>query len=602
MSTQPKNSNPLILDTLVTPITRRQAIQQITMVTGGGVVAANLLAACNDAPTGTQKQQGESIAPTPRNQTVIIDRLEFSVFDSFNPFTPNGQQYDAGLYQVCQEFLFYFNMVTGEITPWLATKWEYNADYTQLTLHLNPKVKWNDGQPFTTKDILFTINLLMKNPQLSGSTGYTPYVKEMAAPDAQTIIFTLKVPNPRFHYNFICGIVGGQNIVAEHVWSGKDPMTIKDNPPVRTGPYVLDRVLAAQKMYIWKKDPNYWNKAELDPKPQYVVYRMGPTLDSEVGEFQRGQLDIPANFDLTHATTLKNAGYKNMIIETQFRDPCPRGFSINSDPSKGLLADPRMHWAISYLVDRKTLAASTWYMPTIPAQYPWADYKGNDKWSNAEISAKYELTYDPKKAAALLDEMGAKVGSDGKRSYQGKPLQYEIISPAKPGDPEYLNGQKLAEEMNKVGIGAIVRYYQGAAYDDKINNGQFDMFTGWICGNTFDPGQLYTDFETRKYIPVGQNANNNKQRVRDQALSELAVKIDNIDPNAASSKDTFDQTLDAYYKALPQIPIYQTTYPTFYNTTYWTGWPTNENLYNVPSSWWGQFMFVISKLQPVSQP
>jgi peptide/nickel transport system substrate-binding protein len=600
MVKQPE-SNELI--PLTTPITRRQAMQRLALVTGSGVMAVNLLAACNDAPPSTQQKQAASLTPTPRAQTLVINQAEFTTFDSANPFIPNGQQYNAGLYQVCEEFLFYFNMVTGEITPWLAKSWEYNSNHTQMTLKLNPKAKWNDGQPFTSKDILFTLNMLLKNPQLSGSSSYTPFVKDMSAPDAQTVVFNLKDPNPRFHYNFVAGIVNGQDFVAEHIWSGKDPMTMKDNPPVRTGPYKLDRVIPAQKMFIWKKNPDYWNKDEFDPKPEYVVYRTGPTLDSEVEEFKRGQIDVPANFDLNHANAIKSGGYQNIVIENVFRDPCPRGVLINCDPSKGLLSDPRMHWVISYLIDRKTLAASTWLMPTVPAQYPWADYPGNDKWSNKDIVAKYELTFDPKKAGALLDEMGAKAGSDGKRTYQGKPLQYEIITPAKPGTPEYLNGQKLADEMGKVGITTTLRYYDGAAYDDKVNNGQFDIISGWICGNTFDPGQLYTNFEIRKYVPIGQNAfsNQNQFRVKDKTLSDLAVKIDNIDPNDPKAKATFDQALEAYYKTLPWIPVYQTTYPSFFNTSYWTGWPTNDNLYNVPSNWWGQFMFVIGKLQPAGK-
>jgi peptide/nickel transport system substrate-binding protein len=180
MFKQPENSNLMPLNT---SLTRRQAIQKLALVTGGGVVAVNLLAACNDAPSNGQNQAA-SLTPTPRNQTLVINQAEFTVFDSCNPFTPNGQQYNAGLYQVCEEFLFYFNMVTGEITPWLAKSWEYNADHTQLTVHLNPKAKWNDGQPFTSKDVLFTVNLLMKNAQLSGANSYIPFVKEMATPDA----------------------------------------------------------------------------------------------------------------------------------------------------------------------------------------------------------------------------------------------------------------------------------------------------------------------------------------------------------------------------------------------------------------------------------
>src|SRR5581483_10562390 len=123
MSTQlPKNNAPLIPGD---PITRRQAMQRFALVTGGGVMAINLLAACNDAPAANS-QKAASIIPTPRNQTVVIDQADFTVYDSFNPFTPNGQQYNAGLYQVCEEFLFYYNMVTAEITPWLAKSWDYN--------------------------------------------------------------------------------------------------------------------------------------------------------------------------------------------------------------------------------------------------------------------------------------------------------------------------------------------------------------------------------------------------------------------------------------------------------------------------------------------
>ena len=55
--------------------------------------------------------------PTPRNQTVVLDQSTFFVFDSFNPFIPNGQQYQAGFQQTCKEFLFYANYAAGKIEP-----------------------------------------------------------------------------------------------------------------------------------------------------------------------------------------------------------------------------------------------------------------------------------------------------------------------------------------------------------------------------------------------------------------------------------------------------------------------------------------------------
>ncbi|GLV55691.1 ABC transporter substrate-binding protein [Dictyobacter sp. S3.2.2.5] len=580
-------------------MSRRQALQ-LMLLTGGGLALGNVLAACSDS--SPQKQQSQSLSPTPRNQTVIVDQgPQFAVFDSFNPFIPNGQEYETGFGQICKEFLFYYNMISGEIKPWLATGWKYNNDHTQLTLNLNPKVHWNDGTPFTSKDVVFTIQMLLGNTALIGASSYTPYVKSVSAPDAHTVLFDLKSANPRFHYNFICSIVSSQEIVPEHIWSKQNPMNFKAAPPVWTGPYKLDRTIPSQFMYIWKKDPNYWNKDELDPKPQYVVYRTAPSMDSEVEQFKRAQVDVPA-FDYQHATALKNS-YSNIIIESKFRDPCPRAIGINSDPSKGLLSDPRMHWVISYLIDRKTLGQTVWPVPTPPAQYPWADYPANDKWSDPAVASKYALTYDPQKAKDLLDQMGAKADSSGKRSYKGQPLQYEIMTGAKVGDPEYINGQKLADELNKVGVGATVRYYENSVWTNKLNNGQFDITTWWLCGDVFDPGQLYTGFEISKSKPINQDASagGNLLRAQYKDLSDIATKLDSTDPQSSASKSLFSQGLEAYYKDMPLIPLYQTTYPTIFNNSYWSNWPTDDNLYQVPSNWWGQFLFVIGSLKPTGK-
>ncbi len=593
MSAQPNDHSEETL------ITRRQALQNIAFITAGGGITGSLLAACSDNNVQSTTTQ-PSLASTPRNKTLLVNVGHMTVFDSFNPFIPHGESPTAGLFQAGEEFLFYFNMVTGEMKPWLAKSWEYNADHTQMTLHLDPTAHWNDGTPFTSKDVQFTLQMLLNNPALTGASSYSPFIQSMSTPNAQTLVISLKDKNPRFHYNFICGIQAGQIIMPEHIWSKQDPMKFKEYPPVRTGPYKLDRTIPAQNMYIWKKDPNYWNKSKLDPKPEYLVFRFAPTLDSEVEEFKRAQIDVPywIRQDYAHAISIKNS-YENIIIEKKFRDPCPRAFAINCDPSKGLLAEPKMHWAISYLIDRKTLGSTVWPIPTPPAQYPWADYPSNNKWSNPQIAAKYPLTYNPQKAITLLDELGVKVGAGGKRTYQDQPLQYEIMTSDPVGGPEYTTSQKLADEMNKIGIGATVRYYQGSVWSDKFNNGQFDISAFYVCGLVFDPGQLYSGFEIRNTAPIGQDASagGNIQRVQYKDLDALALQLENVDPADPKIKAMFDQALESYYKNLPLIPTYQTANAEVFNTSYWTGWPTDDNLYQVPLDWWGQFMFVIGNLK-----
>src|SRR3546814_8184473 len=60
----------------------------------------------------------------------------------------------------------------------------------------------------------------------------------------------------------------------------EDAGTFKFNPPVQTGPYVLQEASATQLYYVWEKNPDYWNKAELDPAPQYAIWRQATEVDS----------------------------------------------------------------------------------------------------------------------------------------------------------------------------------------------------------------------------------------------------------------------------------------------------------------------------------
>ena len=171
-----------------------------------------------------------------------------------------------------------------------------------------------------------------------------------------------------------------------------------------------------------------------------------------------------------------------------------------------------------------------------------------------------------------------------------------------PGNPEFLIGQLLADELKKIGIEATVRSYQGPIFTQKYNTGDFDIISYWLCGVSFDPNQLYANLQSDRYVAIGQTAvNGNQYRVKDAELDSLSRQLDVVDPSDPKNKDLFDKALAAYYKALPGIPVIQTTYPAAFNTTYWTGWPSDEDLYQVPLNWWGQFLFVIGRLKPTGK-
>jgi peptide/nickel transport system substrate-binding protein len=94
--------------------------------------------------------------------------------------------------------MFYLNLATGELLPWLATGYKYNDTHTELTSTFDSKAMWSDGQPFTSSDFKFTVMLLRDLKDLLGGGGdLSEFVKSVETPDAHTAVIKMLKPTPR---------------------------------------------------------------------------------------------------------------------------------------------------------------------------------------------------------------------------------------------------------------------------------------------------------------------------------------------------------------------------------------------------------------------
>ena len=86
------------------------------------------------------------------------------------------------------------------IVPNVAKSWEWNDDFTQLTIKLRAGHKWSDGEPFTSADIVFYHdNLMLDTNIFETPKDYITVAGEpmtIEAPDDTTVIFTLPAPKP----------------------------------------------------------------------------------------------------------------------------------------------------------------------------------------------------------------------------------------------------------------------------------------------------------------------------------------------------------------------------------------------------------------------
>src|SRR3954469_17630723 len=73
---------------------------------------------------------------------------------NFNPWSPSNI---GGVGTIYESLFFITNVNTKDPKPLLGKSYEWNDDGTQLTITLRDGATWSDGEPFTSKDVVFTL-------------------------------------------------------------------------------------------------------------------------------------------------------------------------------------------------------------------------------------------------------------------------------------------------------------------------------------------------------------------------------------------------------------------------------------------------------------
>src|SRR6266576_1342706 len=115
-----------------------------------------------------------------------------------------------------------------EPLPGLAESWTVSEDCKVYSFKLRKGVNWHDGKPFTSADVLFSIEFVRQtNPRARGNL---LQLDKVEAPDDSTVVFTLKQPFGPFLGIFE---VGSMPIIPKHIYEGTDWKTnTYNNAPI----------------------------------------------------------------------------------------------------------------------------------------------------------------------------------------------------------------------------------------------------------------------------------------------------------------------------------------------------------------------------------
>ena len=317
-------------------VTRRKLLKGAgagALIVGGG----GLLSACGSSSTGAGTTSAAAEGKPVAGGVLRVGAQGGSNTDSLdahNVLTNTDYARTAQLYDP----LVRLNL-KGQPELVLAESVDSNKTATEWTIKLKKGVKFHDGSPLTSKDILFTFNRIVTG-EFPGSNVLGPLdLKRSTAPDDLTVV--LKYSSP---YSILYEALAGRYEYLYVVPIGYNP-----KKPIGTGPFKLKSFTPGRESVV-VKFPEYWEQ----PKPYLDEVRTININDetAQVSALQSGQVDVIDYLTAGSIATLESSGFVVSIAETGGWSP------ITMRVDKPPFTDNRVREAMKLVVDRPTMLES----------------------------------------------------------------------------------------------------------------------------------------------------------------------------------------------------------------------------------------------------
>jgi ABC-type transport system substrate-binding protein len=373
-----------------------------------------------------------------------------------------------------------------EYEPRLAEKWTSSPDARTFTFNLRTGLKWSDGEPFSSRDVLFTYKSLAN--AASGSahapkfdhvvgiadfrSGKTGDVAGFRAPDANTFVVELDQPNAAFISSISWPFYG---ILPEHILGSADIKTLADNPffmnpTVGMGPFTFVRYETDQFVEL-ARNPNYRAPVALDRIFLKPVTTDVATAQLEKGEMQLGQIS-PTDLDrLKSLPTLK--------IDSK---PGPGIVLMAVAVDQPYLQDKRIRQAMLYAIDRGGIVSQ---VLSGQASITNTHVMGPPEAIPSDLN-KYE--YNPDRARQLLKD----AGWDPERT-----IKIQWIQGIRDRDAtvQIVQGQLQAVgmkvELNPLEAGPLVENHKNRTFDLSLYGGGLYTIDGDSTSVPYQCDQAY---------------------------------------------------------------------------------------------------------------
>jgi peptide/nickel transport system substrate-binding protein len=609
---------------------RVASVAVATILAGTLVISGSVAASSASTPATGVNPANYSAGSSAFRQGVV----PWSSSISLNPYNPDFvSQGNLALFALAA-FFDHARPGANPYYPELAKSWTFGPH--SITFNLQPTAKWQDGTPFTSKDVVTSL--------LVAGASFDPVwadITSVTAPNAHTVVINVQpwavtqnvllklfqfytVPDSQYGHLLPSGVeqdiltywkiyntlhptettlTDATNSPAGKVLASASTAIAKYNPPTLIGDGAYKLVSASVSGVLYEKWTGFWD-AKAITAPWFEIYPM--SVATQFGSLETGRIEFEedAQFTDPQVTELSSSQNGHYIF-------IPSAVQQESlvlhlaDYPLGIL---QVRQALEYALNRTKLTqldmgGTLIQDPPTLAPDGINDFNAVNYLTKAQFASLNAYPYNPAKAASLLESVGFKKKGGTWYTPKGNAWDLTISEPASTAQFD-TDGIVIADQLKAFGINTSSVIVNQGTYNDQQSAGDYaisEWYMDWQLGPpmadfaaTF--GEYPGVFPTWNYpvsyngkgryngqVAIGFNPISNVPGLGTVNISQALNAEINKAPPSTWAQYTWDWAR-WFNRDLPFLPLYNNAFHEAYSTPRYTNFPPKS------AKWlWTQF-------------
>lgn len=400
---------------------------------------------------------------------------------------------------------------------------DVSRDGLTLRYRLRRNMRWQDGVPVTCRDLLFTWQAVM-NPHnnVSVTDGYRDIRSIDCSNSYVAVVHMKRVYAP--YLQQLWSVNGNAPILPEHLLAkyndarGSFNTARYNELPIGSGPFRVVRWERGQEIRLIANRDFYLGR----PKLNEVVFKIVPDINTAAQQLQTHEVDVLADTGTRWPTDSAIIAQQSNGLATKSTDTFNFA-QIDFNLDRSVVGDRNVRIALAYGTDRAGIVTKLLHGFGALAE---TDQHPRLSWASTKAVTHYP--YDPSKARAILEADGWKVGPDGVRVKDGKPLELLISAlggTSKPSAAEVI----VQRAWSDIGVKADIKNYPESEMLENssagiLNGGRYDAaILSYVDAADPDDSEFYS---SHNLPPRGQNITHWLNPVATAAIDDALQTVD----------------------------------------------------------------------------